>query len=102
MMVGEAFSLRDQMVCSQKDLSEIYEYISVYNTEESLKEETLEDEGTARMMQASGILGNLDRIRDIEDEFYIDSKKTRIFWEEEMNDEVMEDKQEQMMMTSQN
>ena len=51
MMVGEAFSLRDQMVCSQKDLLEIYEYISMYHTEESEKEEPLEDESTERCKQ---------------------------------------------------
>ena len=65
MMVGEAFSIRDQMVCNQQDLKEIDEYINVYNTDESLKEMELEDEGAARMMQASGVLGNLDRIREI-------------------------------------
>ena len=37
MMVGEAFSIRDQMVCNQQDLKEIDEYINVYSTEKSLK-----------------------------------------------------------------
>ena len=52
------------------------------------------------MMQASGILGNLDRIRDVEEEFFIDSEKRRTIWEEEMNDEVEEELQEHVMMTS--
>ena len=57
MMVGEAFSIRNQMVCNQQDLKEIDEYINVYNTEESLKEIDLEDEGAAQMMQARGNSG---------------------------------------------
>ena len=77
-MVGKAFSLRDQTVCSHKDLSEIDEDIRVYHKEASVKEEPLKDEATARMVQASGILGNLDSIQDIEDDFYIDFEKRRI------------------------
>ena len=77
-------------------------HINVYSTEESVKEKNLADEGAAQMMHASGILGNLDRIRDVEEEFFIDSERRRTIWEEEMNDEVTEEEQENVMMTSQN
>ena len=49
MMVGEAFSLRDQMLCNEQDLSEIDNYLNVYHKEEAAKKEALEEEAKARM-----------------------------------------------------
>ena len=58
MMLGEAFSMRDQMECSETDLKEIDEFLDIFSSEECRKEATQEllDTDVPRMMQANGII----------------------------------------------
>ena len=104
MMLGEAFSLRDQMECNETDLKEIDEFLDIFSSEECRKEATQEllDTDVPRMMQASGIIGGLSGMEERDEMFYLDSETKRNIWEEDANDIVAEEETEQTMMTSVN
>ena len=77
MMLGEAFSLRDQMECTETDLKEIDEFLDIFSSEECRKEATqeLSDTDVPRMMQASGIIGGLGDMEERGEMFYWTQKQ---------------------------